>query len=321
MTVPSAKIIADSISPEGVRLTTVQAVIHRFILAEVDTHRVFSRNSASSRAIPVVKQLAKFCDDTALPVSWPAEQKGMSGGAELEGKALADAKALFERMRGGTVGEIQRYLDDHPDPETRLHKSLLNRLMEWGQWHTVVITSTAWDNFYGLRLSPAAQPEFRVVAAEIAKAREASTPTPINNGFWHLPYIEDVDVRAAEKYLHETRGVVSRGQVTLLLIKMSAARVARTSYETMDGKRDPGEDVALYEKLTSAHPMHSSPLEHVATPNADNLHSVAVMSALPHIETGGFSGMRLTLPLYGNFLGWHQHRFDVEAQRGYQAFS
>lgn len=315
MTAPSAKVICDSISPEGVRVTTVQAVIHRFILAEVDTHRVFSRNSASSRAIPVAKQLEKFRTDLALPVSWPAEQKGMSGGAELVGDDLTEAFTLFSEVHRHTLAEIKRYVERHPEPEHRLHKSLINRLMEWGQWHTVVITSTAWDNFYGLRLSPAAQPEFRVVAAEIAKAREASTPRFIDYGMWHLPYIDEEDVRAAEEYLHHTVGVFGRHTVTKLLVKMSAARVARTSYETMDGKRDPGEDVGLYDKLTSAHPMHSSPLEHPCTPSPYNQHQVEV----PHLGTD--ESMVLTLPKYGNFLGWHQHRFDVEVARQYQAFA
>jgi hypothetical protein len=65
---PSARVILDSISPDGVRLTTLECVMHRFVLAEFNTHRMFSRNSASSRAIPVDRQLESVATDTAMPV-------------------------------------------------------------------------------------------------------------------------------------------------------------------------------------------------------------------------------------------------------------
>lgn len=85
MTQPSAKIIADSISPDGVRLTTMEVVMHRFVLAEFNTHRVFSRNSASSRAIPYDKIRSRVLNDVAFPVEWASEQRGMQGGIALGG--------------------------------------------------------------------------------------------------------------------------------------------------------------------------------------------------------------------------------------------
>jgi hypothetical protein len=53
----STKILADSISPDGVRLTTLEVVMPRIVLAEFNTHRMLSRNSASSRAIPIEKMI------------------------------------------------------------------------------------------------------------------------------------------------------------------------------------------------------------------------------------------------------------------------
>ena len=53
----SAEIIADTYCEfTDERVTTMEVTMHRFVLAEFNTHRVFSRNSASSRAIPVRKQ-------------------------------------------------------------------------------------------------------------------------------------------------------------------------------------------------------------------------------------------------------------------------
>src|ERR1019366_3675940 len=89
MTEASAKIVLDSISPAGYRLTTFEVVFWRPVLAEVNTHRAFSRNSASSRAIPVKKTLDRIRNDLAYPVIWASEQPGMQGGEEIEQVAMA----------------------------------------------------------------------------------------------------------------------------------------------------------------------------------------------------------------------------------------
>ncbi len=102
MSQPSARVVADSISPSGVRLTTIEAKMHRYVLAEFNTHRVFSRNSASSRAIPVAKQIAAVQDDPALPLEWGANKPGMQAAAPLQGEDLELAqKACCAPRRGG----------------------------------------------------------------------------------------------------------------------------------------------------------------------------------------------------------------------------
>lgn len=310
MPVPSAKVIADSITREGQRLTTFEAVFHRFVLAEANTHRVFSRNSASSRAIPVTKMLDRFENEWALPVMWTSEQPGMQGGNELEGIDLDDARTLLTDVHQHTADSLRAYIAAHPDASTRLHKSRLNRLMEWGQYHTAVITATAYDNFFMQRVSTLAEPEIRVVAEAMYDAFLDSDPVELKAGQWHLPYIADEDRTEADQL-----GLLEHPGDELSLIKISTARVARTSYLTQDGKRDLGEDLGLYDKLTTAAPMHASPLEHVATPESLNAMSVYVRS---HVSD---ATMVLRLPKYGNFLGYHQHRFDVEAAQGYQSFS
>jgi hypothetical protein len=299
---PSAKIIADSLSPWGTRLTTFEIVIHRFVLAELNTHRVFSRNSASSRAIPLRKQLDKVIASPAIPVVWPGEQKGMQGGDEIEDivsaqiawrEASSDAAMRADEL--GTLG---------------VHKSIANRLLEPFMWHTVVLTAVSWENFYIQRCSPLAQPEIRVVAEMMQAAHKESVPEPIREGFWHLPYIDREDIEAAEKWVLDNHGAVSKKRVTGTLVSMSAARCARVSYLTQDGKREVQADLDLYDRLVTAKPWHGSPLEHPATPDPTN----ATRAELAFTDVWGNDRMiERTIPLIGNFIGWRQLRAEVEA--------
>lgn len=233
----------------------MQIECHRFVLAELNTHRVFSRNSASSRAIPVHKQLERIRNDPAYPIEWTSEQPGMQGGKHLEGDALIEAQLLWDKARLDAFELVEAYIDSHPDPSERLHKSLLNRLLEPFMSHVVAISSTEWDNFFAQRCSPLAQPEIRVVAEAMRDALEANTPRWLDYGSWHLPYVNEEDILEAD-----ARGLDIRG--------ISAARCARTSYLTQEGTRDLAADVTLFERLCNPGegPPHASPLEHVATP-------------------------------------------------------
>jgi hypothetical protein len=99
------------------------------------------------------------------------------------------------------------------------------------------------------------------------------------------------------------------------MVKVSASRSDRESYKTHDCSTSHEADLNLYDRLVSADPMHASPLEHVATPNGRNMHWVDLGSRFSDHHSA------IRLPKYGNLLGWHQHRFDVEVDRGYQAFA
>ena len=307
-TTPSAKIIADSISANGHRLTTFELEIHRFVLAEFNTHRVFSRNSASSRAIPVTKQLARASEDPAFPIKWPAEQAGMQGGSELTGWDLEAAQGVFKYFQDETTSNIQYYLQavadqyglswDSDDPDEiaelkshTLHKSLLNRLIEPIMWHKVIVTAAEWDNYYRQRVSPLAQPEIEIAAAAQLALMD-SEPTELAFGEWHTPYISDEE----------------RAENDVEIIKrVSVARCARVSYLTHDGVRDMAVDVDLYEKLVSANPPHWSPTEHVATPDPENVFNVYDYNH--DIEDSVFVGQ---VPVLGNFVGWRQMRHEFK---------
>lgn len=268
-----AKVILDSINPDGYRLTTMEVTLHRFVLAELNTHRTFVRNSASSRAIPVEKQLAMVTEHPAFPVEYRTEKPGMSGGEHLHGRDLQDAIGLLDDIHHYTTSRIKQYLEEHPEKPNRLHKSIVNRLIEPFMWHTVIISAVEWQNFFEQRCSPLAQPEIRLAAELMREAYNSSQPRVVGNDSWHTPYIqpEEYDILSLEQ-----RKAVS------------SARCARVSYLNHDGEKDVEKDLTLYNRLVSARPAHYSPLEHVATP--------AVYKQAAR----------------GCFGTWRQHRHDVE---------
>jgi thymidylate synthase ThyX len=248
---PTAHVIADSITPFGHRLTTMEVTLHRFMLAEFNTHRAFSRNSASSRAIPVSKTLRRLVEFPGIPLSWPLNQRGMQGGPELGPADAAKAQQIWLGARDNAVQSAEKLL------ELGVHKSVVNRLLEPFMTTTIIVSATEWDNFFHQRATPPAtvealaQAEIRAAADAMQAAYTASEPTPVPQGNWHLPYIthEDISWLARES-----------------LAPVSAARCARVSYLTHAGKRDPQADLDLYQRLVTADPPHASPLEHVATP-------------------------------------------------------
>ena len=75
----SAEIIADSKNQFGDRITTFILTFPRIVLAEFNTHRMLSRNSASSRAIPFEKMVQMVQDDPFIPIKWMKDHKGMQG--------------------------------------------------------------------------------------------------------------------------------------------------------------------------------------------------------------------------------------------------
>ena len=277
----AAKIITDSVSEVGDRLTTMEVTFPRMVLGEFNTHRAFSRNSASSRAIPVEKQLQRILNDPFIPVWWGRNQSGMQADHELVGHDLEQAKAQWLAARDSAVDHVRRLL------ELGLHKQITNRLLEPFMWHTVIVTATEWSNFFALRANPMAQPEIRVIAEMMRDLYDESEPALVKGGEWHLPLIQPEERDGVFEFSEEAR-------------KISAARCARVSYLTHDGKRDLEADLRLYDRLAGA--GHMSPFEHVATPAW-------------HIEYGpeGFSGFvpRSKYNIsewHGNFRGWKQLR-------------
>jgi thymidylate synthase ThyX len=246
----SARVLLDSRSPSGARLTTLEVRYPRFIHSEMMTHRVFSRNAASSRAIPIKKMIAAVREEPALPVYWGRNQTGMSAREAVTPEVEALARAEWQSALEDALAHAERLAEKDID----LHKQLVNRLLEPFAWITVIITATDWANFFTQRCHPDAQPEIKHVAEMMLAQYRASIPAPVALGRWHLPLIQD-----DERTLPDEQ-----------LCKLSVARCARVSYLTHDGKRDIERDLDLYEKLLGGGANgHWSPFEHVATPALD----------------------------------------------------
>lgn len=237
-----AKVLADSISPDGVRLLTVMSTMPRPFLAEFNTHRVFSRNSASSRAIPVETRIGMIDADPWVPETFSKNQKGMQAKENVDEAANERARASWLRLCEASVRCARELVADG------VHKQHANRPLELFSPHTVITTSTEWENFFNLRAHPDAQPEIQIVAAAMRRAVEESTPRAIGYDEWHLPLVFDTDA-----------GWSIEDQ-----IKLSCARCARVSYMRHDAVRDPEIDIKMYGGLQSK--GHMAPLEHAATP-------------------------------------------------------
>lgn len=241
----TVKVIADSISPVGKRITTMQLTYPRFIHAEFLTHRAFSRNSSSSRAIPVAKVLEQVRANPAMPLHWGKNQPGMQARQELDEVEQAHMKELWGLAAEFAAKLARRMM------EAGLHKQVANRVLEPFQVMHTLVTATEWDNFFALRCHPDAQPEIQALACAMRNAIEASTPRSVGYNQWHLPYVR------AEERLSTTDA-----------LRASAARCARVSYLKHDGQPPSlQDDLALFERLTASDPMHASPLEHQATPS------------------------------------------------------
>ncbi|MGA7356684.1 MAG: FAD-dependent thymidylate synthase [Candidatus Cybelea sp.] len=240
-----ARVLLDSVSPAGVRLTTLEVTFPRFVLAEFNTHRVLSRNSASSRAVPTSKLIDRVERDPVVPLEWGRNKAGMSASDVLSDEEGQAARAIWLEARDDAVVRARELL------ALNVHKQELNRLLEPFLWHTVIVTATEWSNFFDLRCAPNAQPEIRAAALEMRAAIDASRPQRVALGKWHTPLLQederDLDLEARRR--------------------ISAARCARVSYLTHEGKREIEKDLELFERLKSD--RHLSPFEHVATPAPD----------------------------------------------------
>ena len=244
----SARILLDSISPAGVRLTTMEVRYPRFIHSECMTHRNFSRNSASSRALPIRKMIDAVRAEPAMPLWWGRNQSGMQAREEIDEQARVLAETEWRRALDDALVHAERLASS----EINLHKQLVNRILEPFAWITVIITATEWSNFFTQRTHEDAQPELKHIATMMLGAYRASTPRVLALGEWHTPLILP-DEEAALPL--ETR------------LQISVARAARVSYLSHDGTRDHAKDVELYERLVGGGANgHWSPFEHVATP-------------------------------------------------------
>lgn len=260
-----ATVIADSVHhATGTRITTFELVYPRFIHSEFMTHRVFNRNASSSRAIPTSKFIEQVRNEPVMPSHWGKNQKGMQAFEELSEDQRSDAVFIWNQAASSaaTYAEMLR--------RGQVHKQIVNRILEPFTHIRVVVTSTSWANFYGLRDHEDAQPEIRELAQAMRKAHNESVPSKLMQEHWHMPYITDNDLYVAYdfcKHHRITSDEPNDAEVYGLLLKVSAARCARASYNNFEGRPSTiEEDLGLFAKLVENQPIHASPTEHQATP-------------------------------------------------------
>lgn len=314
----SAKLLAHSITDHGFQLYTWEVRFPRIVLAELNTHRMLSRNSASSRAIPVEKMIRMVMVNPYVPSSWGKNQKGMQAGEDLNEEMSAWARMEWLQARDSAVRRAQELL------KLGVHKQLANRLLEPFMWHTAIVSATEVSNLYNLRDNPEAHPDLQQCAHLMKLCAEQSTLTPLKHGEWHLPLIgedEMVPMRPDTPPGNEVQEAWED------LRKISVGRCARVSYLTHDGKRDLNEDIALHDRLLAS--GHMSPFEHVARPMTEEEMRVAhrLHFVLRDKATGALfnrdylpSDRPVRIPdtfdivdcrdtyFCGNFQGWMQYR-------------
>ena len=270
----------------------------RFILAELNTHRMLSKNSASSRAIPTKAMREHVMQDPAMPVHWGQNQPGMQASEEVQDKARA--LTLWHAAK-----ESACYYNEQFE-NMGVHKQIANRVTEPWMTMKTVISGTEWANFFYLRNHQDAQPEIKALAHAIKVAQDASTPQLLYPGEWHVPYIDTVrnDVTGTLQYF-VGNDIVDQE----LAIKVSASCCAQVSYRKTDDSI--AKALRIYDQLINSKPAHASPVEHQATPIDDKHYEDPATYAWPngvsHQDKYGYLWS-------GNFCDWIQYRKTIPGE-------
>jgi thymidylate synthase ThyX len=283
-----AEIIADSINETGCRCTTFIVNFPRIVLAELNTHRALSKNSASSRAIPFNKMVEMVETNPFIPIRFQKDHKGMQGTEYFEDIDEFNAKTHWLLARDKAV-ESAKTLNAYG-----MTKQLCNRILEPFMWHKVIVTATDYENFFRLRAHEDAEIHIQKLAYVMLEEYNQSQPKYLKEGEWHIPFGDNIDRKRVldtiKSYNDEIGGVGAyETEISEAMRKIAIARCARISYNNFEGSDDYSKDITLCDRLFGSLPRHLSPTEHVAQAKNDSKY-------------------------YGNFKGFKQFRkfFDDE---------
>jgi hypothetical protein len=291
----TARVLADSISPHGDRMTTMEIEYPRFILAELNTHRMLSKNSASSRAIPVKAMHQHMRENPARPVHWGKNQPGMQANTELTGMDLTDVQFMWQRAQQDAMHWAQQMSE-----RAGLHKQVANRITEPWMTMKTVISGTEWRNFFWLRAHADAQPEIHELATKMFNAHNQSVPQLLQPDEWHLPYVKSHRLSSGELiYLDAEDLPITTEQARVI----SASCCAQVSYRKSDDSYEKAHKI--FKQLIESQPCHASPVEHQATPmdldTIDKYDPECWQDGVTHVSRNGDLWS-------GNLRGWIQFR-------------
>jgi hypothetical protein len=285
----------DSESLDGNRMTTMEIEYPRFILAELNTHRMLSKNSASSRAIPVAAMHEHIRVNTAAPVYWGINQPGMKAKEELKESALSWANYLWNTARDSAINISQQLA------ELNVHKQITNRVTEPWMIMKTVISGTEWANFFWLRDHQDAQPEIAELAQKMHTAYISSRPQLLYAGEWHVPYVftyRNTDTNALCYRDSNARNITNKEARII-----SASCCAQVSYRKNDDSYEKA--LKIYQQLVESEPAHASPVEHQATP----MDTESMCRFEPETWEDGVTHVSANSDLWsGNLRGWIQFR-------------
>tara|TARA_R110002012_G_scaffold320046_2_gene542219 strand:+ start:209 stop:1255 length:1047 start_codon:yes stop_codon:yes gene_type:complete len=337
----NAEIIADSVNKNGNRITTFVLTYPRFIHAELLTHRLFSRNAASSRAIPASKMIKDIEEDPFIPVAWQKAHSGMQGTEYIDVEtAECFPPGDWLEARDHAVDVARMMVADG------VTKQIVNRILEPYQWYTCIVTATEYDNFFELRcpqyrvqektdvrhkswkdaseahdfVDPGAtdldklqynegQGEIHIslLAEAMWDARNESEPKQLKAGEWHIPFGDKIeDHRVPVPEFSTAPSEMTNTYNTLLQeakIKIATARCARVSYLNFEGKDDYEADIKLYDRLKDM--GHWSPFEHCAKVPEGR-------ENLKEAEDEFGNPVMIKNDIFGNFRGFIQLRKEIE---------
>ena len=296
-----AAVIANSVSAiSGEEIVTFLIDFPRFILAEVNTHRNFSRNGASSRAIPVAKSIEAIQNHSYMPIHFGQNKAGMSADQEVDKTTKFTAKCAWDFAARNAIDSAKTLNN------LGIHKQVTNRVLEPFSYMRMVVTATEWDNFFWLRLHEDADPHINELARVMLFALQESIPTELQHGDYHVPFF-------GEGYW--TPAIEARYGVTAQqAIEHSMSCCAQTSYRKLDMSAEKTEDII--KKLFGGARAHSSCAEHQASPMAVPMLSqipseyliadyIQVMPEATHLDRHGNFWSN-------NFKHWSQYRDSIE---------
>lgn len=299
------KVIADSISDVDVRITTFELTYPRIIHSELMTHRLFSRNAMSSRAVPIKTMIDLVKTSPAKPVEWGKNNAGMQSRSLLDPEMQQYVESEWETA-AANAARSAALMDAYG-----AHKQIANRLLEPFQMMKTVLTATDFANFFWLRVDADADPTIKEVATLMHDLYKTHEPEALVNGQWHTPYVDhyyDVYDMFLGYCIDNTPEDIEFGAGPYKILTLeealaiSASCCAQVSYRRLDGTYDKA--LSIYERLLSGNKVHASPFEHQATPMCptdDPLNTDEWDAGTTHVD---INGERWS----GNVREWVQHR-------------